>query len=147
MRRPRVSRRFAAGAFAALTMVVAPAAHAQQVYKHVDDKGNVVYSQTPPAGKEADKVKVAPAYRSSAPPVRDYDTEVIRRQQAEDRRRENERLREEQRQQQEEARRKRDAALEAECVRNRGTDCSNPETWRRMEADQRPGSGPPRNRR
>jgi hypothetical protein len=41
--------------------------------------------------------------------------------------------------QQEEARQRRLAELEAECNRNRGTDCKNPETLRYQESTRIPG--------
>jgi hypothetical protein len=39
----------------------------------------------------------------------------------------------------EETKRKRLADLEAECNRNRGTDCKNPETLRLLNANRIPG--------
>jgi hypothetical protein len=48
--------------------------------------------------------------------------------------------------QREEAEQKRREQLRAECARNRGTDCDNPQTLRNMEAQNIPGgrSYPPR---
>ncbi|MCC7487059.1 MAG: DUF4124 domain-containing protein [Burkholderiales bacterium] len=140
--------RHAAIAAAVLGIIGSAPARAQQVYTYVDEKGNVVYSQTPPPGRDAGKVKVTPPARAAVqrPPGRDYEAEVIRRQRAEDRRREMEAQRDEQRQQMEEARKKRVAELEARCIRDRGTDCRNPETLRRMEAEERPGTFPGRRR-
>jgi len=133
---------------AALGIAGAAPACAQQVYKYVDEKGNVSYSQTPPPDRDAGKVKVTPPARAAAEnrPRHDYEAEVIRRQRAEDRRRELEAQREEQRQQMEEARKKRIAELEARCIRERGTDCKNPATIQRMEAEERPGTYPGRRR-
>jgi hypothetical protein len=47
----------------------------------------------------------------------------------------------EQQKKREEAEQKRLAELKAECARNRGTDCNDPEALRRMEAQTIPGGG------
>jgi hypothetical protein len=132
-------------AWGCLLVVLASAAGAdaqeRKAYKYVDEKGNVVYSQTPPpAGKDAKQVNIAPAHRGSGGSTsttpyddpRRYSNE--RQDQYADRMREREK-------QAEEARRKRLAELEAECNRNRGADCKNPETLRLMESNQKPGGG------
>lgn len=129
------ARRIAAALLAALCAV--PPAAAQRIYKSVDEKGNVVYSQTPPAGKDAQKVDVPTTMRSTGTNVGpDHDAQVRRRAAAEERRTEHQRRMEEQRAQVEEQRKARLAQLEAECVRNRGTDCRDPETLRRMEHER-----------
>jgi len=110
---------------------------ASQAYKHVDEQGRVTYSQTPP-GKDAQKVDVPPPRRTQAHPSRDYEREALRRQAQEDRQREFERRSRERQEAMEEARRKRTEDLRAECHRNRGTDCNDPETIRRMEAERGP---------
>jgi hypothetical protein len=111
-----------------------------KIYKHVDEKGNVTYSQTPPAtGTSIKKLNIQPAYRgkggysSSVSPYdnpgnysQDYRQDQYKQAMA-------------QRQQQmEDARKKRLAELEAECNRNRGADCSNPEVLRYNESTKIP---------
>lgn len=111
-----------------------------KIYKHVDEKGNIVYSQTPPAtGKSVKKLDAQPAYRGlggyTAPgsPYYDYPSS------SQDYRYDQYRNAAQQRQQQiEDARNKRNAELEAECNRNRGTDCSNPETLRYIDSTKIP---------
>jgi len=110
----------------------------RKAYKYVDEQGNVVYSQTPPAdGRDAKQVDIASAQagrQSYVPPPGPYDDpkRLSNRQDYETRRREQQRLREE-------AQRKRLADLEAECNRNRGTNCNDPETLRLIESQKIPG--------
>lgn len=110
----------------------------RKAYKYVDEQGNVVYSQTPPAdGREAKKVDIAPAQagrQGYVPPPGPYDRpgRLSNQQDYEARERERQRLREE-------AQRKRLADLETECNRNRGTNCSDPETLRLIESQKIPG--------
>lgn len=120
---------------AAMALLCAPVlAQQRSAYKYVDEQGNVVYSQTPPVeGKEARKLDISPAHRGreayapgvAVPREPDYRTRAgsvsgLDPHAAQ--------------QQREEAAKKRLAELQAECNRNRGTDCSNPETLRYMES-------------
>jgi len=125
---------FMFAAAAAAAAVCEPSA--SQAYKHVDEQGRVTYSQTPPA-KDAKKVDVPPPRRVQ-PQLPDYEREVLRRQEREDRQREYARRSRERQEALEEARRKRTEDLRAECHRNRGTDCNDPETIKRMEAERGP---------
>jgi hypothetical protein len=112
----------------------------RKAYKYVDEKGNVTYSQTPPAnGKDASKIDISPANSSrlgpgwdrSFPGSRGWSTDAPR---YEDAARERARKLEE-------ARRQRMAELEAECNRARGTDCKNPDTLRYIESEKIPRRG------
>jgi uncharacterized protein DUF4124 len=126
--------RLAACCFVAVAFAAGPAL-AQKAYKQVDEKGNVTYSQTPPVqGKEAKKVDIAPAHAgrgasagggSDSYRVETYTYQSPQQQQYQRAR--------------EEAEKKRMAELAAECSRNRGTDCNNPEALRLMEAQKMPG--------
>lgn len=110
-----------------------------KVYKHVDKSGKVTYSQTPPAdGKPAEKMDVKPAARGHAgsydaqhqfyergnygyqepyrPPVISTQRPLTVQEQ-------------------------RQAALQAECERNRGTDCSNPATLQYLDSTSIPRRG------
>jgi hypothetical protein len=114
-------------------------AQERKAYKYVDEKGNVVYSQTPPAGKDARKLDISPANSGrvgTTTPGGAYDDP---RRYSSDQDRVNERRREMERKR-EEANQKRLAELEAECNRNRGADCKNPETLRLIEASRIPRS-------
>jgi hypothetical protein len=115
----------------------APIACAQQAYKHVDEKGRVTYSQVPP-DKDAKKIALPPPRRTTPPADVDYEREALRRQATEDRRRDHERQMRERQEAVEEAKRRRVDELRADCVRNRGTDCNDSETIRRMEAERGP---------
>jgi hypothetical protein len=106
----------------------------RKVYKHVDEHGNVTYSQTPPVAKDAKAMDIAPAhqgrggYPASAPPMRGRSYEIERRRQAElDYQRRQNDVREE-----------KTRELKAECVRQRGTDCDNPATLRYLDAQNIP---------
>lgn len=118
---------------------VAPFAHGQKVYKHVDEKGNVTYSQTPPGG-DATTVKVPPPRKvnssSGSSYQRSEEFRAEQRAERERRRLEFEQRQLEQREAQQEAERKRIEALRTECQRNRGTDCNDPATLARMEAER-----------
>ena len=140
-----MSRKLTLGAAAILGLAVCAAALAQErkVYKYVDEKGNVVYSQIPPLdASKARKIDATPANsgrgvnKSSASP---YGSPRVYRgtgqQSYGDPAREL--------QQQEEARKNRLAELEAQCNRNRGTDCKSPETLRYLESTQIPRESPP----
>ena len=129
--------RIAAGCIA-FACVVSGAA-AQKAYKYVDEKGNVTYSQVPPAAKDAAKVDISPAHSTrggarEAPiyPQPGYSSDHYSRQQDYARARQRAA---------EEAQQKRVAALEAECNRTRGSDCKNPETLRYLEQQNVPGTG------
>ena len=123
----------------ALGVAISAGAHAQKAYKHVDEKGNVTYSQTPPTeAKKVEKVDISPAQqgRGGHPVSGSRDVYIQRsRSYQDDRMRAHEAFQ----QQQKEAEQKRLAALRDECVRNRGTDCNNPRTLEEMEAQRRPG--------
>jgi hypothetical protein len=127
-----------AAAVAILTALATSPAHAAQpsAYKYVDEKGNVVYSQTPPVkGGEAKKVDIAPAMTGRGGlPERSYSYEDPRysyqggqypaagqREKAA-----------------EEAKQKRLAELEAQCNRDRGTDCKNPDSLQYRESTSIP---------
>ncbi|MDJ0958843.1 MAG: DUF4124 domain-containing protein [Arenicellales bacterium] len=43
-----------------LTMFLAFAAHAQTIYKYLDDQGNVIYSEEPPTGRKVKVIEVPP---------------------------------------------------------------------------------------
>ena len=146
----RRSFRYVAFIAAGLALAAATApAQERKAYKYVDEKGNVVYSQTPPpsTAKDAKQVNIAPAHRGSGGPAtsgyddpRRYST--ARQDDYASQARERDKKAEE-------ARQKRLADLEAECNRNRGTDCKNPETLRLMESNRIPGGRsypPPSNR-
>lgn len=125
-----------------LAAPLAASAVERQAYKYVDEKGNVVYSQTPPVqGKDAKKVDISPAssgrssysggsYEYRQPgryyPGQSYEDARSRAMQEQQKRRE-------------EAEKKRLADLQAECNRNRGADCSNPEVLRQLDAQRIPG--------
>lgn len=129
------------------TLALIPlAAQAQKVYKHVDEKGNVTYSQTAPAG-DAKAISVPPP-RKVPPPSRYRGDEVHAERQAERERLrlEHERRQEERREAMQEAQRKEQDALRAECARNRGTDCNDPATLARMKAERGPSQYRPRAR-
>jgi hypothetical protein len=121
-----------------LVCVAGADAQERKAYKYVDEKGNVTYSQTPPAGKDAKQLNIAPAHRGSGGNTTRGPYDDPRRYSTERQDQYGERMRERQKQM-EEARQKRLAELEAECNRNRGTDCKNPETLRLIESNQIPG--------
>ena len=123
---------------AGLAAAATAGAQERKAYKYVDEKGNVVYSQTPPTGKDAKQIGIAPAYRGQGGSTargpyddpRHYSND--RHDQHQDAMRERQRA-------MEEAQKKRQAELEAECNRNRGADCKSPETLRLIESNQIPG--------
>jgi Domain of unknown function (DUF4124) len=112
----------------------------RKAYKIVDEKGNVTYSQTPPpeAAKSVQKVDISPAsagrggnttspeLRQRNPGQADYMEQRNQAMQIEQQRRQA-------------AEKQRVENLKAECNRNRGADCDNPETLRLIEAQQVPG--------
>jgi hypothetical protein len=107
-----------------------------KIYKHVDEKGNVVYSQTPPTtGTGVKKLNTQPAYRGQggySMSVSPHDDPRISSQDY--RQDQNKQILQQRQQQMEDAKNKRFAELEAECNRNRGTDCGNPEVLRYIES-------------
>jgi hypothetical protein len=134
-------RKAALGAVLWALACAAAMAQGNKLYKYVDEKGNVVYSQTPPmSGAKAQKLDPRPAYSGRGGNTSSYSPYdhpgTYSGDSAQQRREEAMRKRQEQ---QEEARQKRLAELEAECNRNRGTDCKNPETLRYQESTRIPG--------
>lgn len=118
---------------------------ARQAYKHVDDQGNVTYSQTPPA-KETQAIRLPPP-RPAAPPNSSEELRQMRRQARQDtglHRQDYERTALERQAAMEEARNQRYESLRAECLRNRGTDCNDPATIARMQAERGPSQYRPR---
>ncbi len=119
----------------------AAAAEEGKAYKYVDEKGNVVYSQTPPpAGAGVKKLDLQPAYRGlggyGAPVTPNNESRSYYEEYRQDRYRNGLQQRQ---QHTDDARNKRRAELEAECKRNRGTDCSDPEALRYLESTKVPG--------
>jgi hypothetical protein len=119
------------------------AAAERQAYKYVDEKGNVTYSQTPPTqGKDIKKMDISPANSGRGGAVGGVQPGTNPyQQQYYSNRDEYQRAMQAQQKQREEAQQKRIADLKADCYRNRGTDCENPETLRNMEAQRIPGGG------
>lgn len=109
-----------------------------KVYKSVDKSGKITYSQTPPLDAKSEKVTAKPAIRGSAsggaaqapyedwryapyqppyyPPVSTIPQPISPQQQ-------------------------RQAQLQAECERNRGTDCGNPATLQYLDSTTIPRRG------
>jgi hypothetical protein len=123
-----------------LLLCGAAMAEERKFYKYVDGKGNIAYSQSPPmTGTDVKMLDTHPAYRgkggysmSGSP----YDDPRVYSQ---DYRQELQQKALQQRQRQmEDARLKRFAELEAECNRNRGTDCNDPEALRYIESTKIP---------
>lgn len=126
---------------AVFALVFANHATAQnKVYKIVDEKGNVSYSQSPPpAAKKVEAINVAPANSSEG---RNRTSPDLARQRNNQYEAYNEQRMEAMRTQQkarEDAERARMDSLRAECNRNRGSDCDSPETLRLLEAQRQPG--------
>ena len=111
-----------------------------RIYKHVDEKGNVVYSQTPPvSGATVKKLDSQPAYRGQGGYSGSGSPHGNPRISSQDYRQDQYKNAMQQRQQQmDDAKNKRLAELEAECNRNRGTDCGNPEVLRYIESTKIP---------
>lgn len=123
-----------------LLLCGAAMAEERRIYKQVDEKGNVVYSQVPPAaGANVKKLDTQPAYRGQGGNVMSGSPHIDPRAASQDYRQDqyNQALQQRQKQM-EEARNKRLAELEAECHRDRGTDCSNPEVLRYNESTKIP---------
>ena len=81
--------RAVAGGFAAALAFVAPISAAQTIYKWVDEKGGLHYSQEPPPDGKGGKVPITPASPSDKPPLvdnwRERETEFRVRQGERDR--------------------------------------------------------------
>ena len=115
-------------------------AEERKIYKHVDEKGNIVYSQVPPTtGANVKKLDTQPAYRGQGGNVMSGSQYNDPRFPSQDYRQDqyNQSLTQRQKQM-EEARNKRLAELEAECNRDRGTDCGNPEVLRYNDSTKIP---------
>lgn len=125
---------------AALLVCGDASAQERKAYKYVDEKGNVVYSQTPPAGKDAKQINIAPASssRGGSTSLNPYDDP--RTYSGDQQRGAYEQRAQEQQKKLDEAKQKKLAELEAECNRNRGSDCKNPETLRLIESNRIPRS-------
>lgn len=134
-----------AAIFVGLLQCGAAMAEERKIYKHVDEKGNVVYSQVPPTtGANVKKLDTQPAYRGRGGNVMSGSPHNDPRVTSQDYRQDQYNQALQQRQKQtEEQRNKRLAELEAECHRDRGTDCSNPEVLRYNESTKIPGRNRP----
>jgi Domain of unknown function (DUF4124) len=137
-----LSRVLAVAGFSALACAAATAQSGKnKLYKYTDEKGNVVYSQTPPMnGAKAEKLDARPAYTGRGGDSRThspYDNPGLYSN--DDVRQRHETAAQRRQEQQQATRQKRQADLEARCNRNRGTDCKDPETLRYMESTQIPG--------
>jgi len=134
------SQTVVAALFAGLLLCGATAAQERKIYKHFDAKGNVVYSEVPPTGgANVKKLDTQPAYRGQGGNIGSGSPYGDPRMSSRDYSQEQYRNAMQQRQQQtDDAKNKRLAELEAECVGNRGTDCSNPEVLRQIESTKIP---------
>jgi hypothetical protein len=108
----------------------------RKAYKIVDEKGNVTYSQIPPnQAKSVQKVDISPASSGRGSNTENRD---LRQQQSNNYPDQRSQMNSQQKSR-EEAEQQRIAGLKAECNRNRGADCENPETLRLIEAQKIPG--------
>ena len=125
-----------------LLLCGAATAEERKIYKHVDEKGNVTYSQVPPmSGASVEKLKTQPAYGGRGGNSTSGSPSDDPRRYSQDYRQDEIKKALQQRQQQmQDARNKHLAGLEAECIRNRGTDCNNPEVLRYIESTKIPHS-------
>jgi hypothetical protein len=117
------------------------AASERKAYKIVDEKGNVTYSQTPPPqAKKVDKIDISPANsgRGGNTVSNDLRQRNSGQSQSEYIEQRNEAMQLAQKRRQD-AERQRVDSLKAECMKNRGSDCDNPETLRLIEAQRIPG--------
>jgi hypothetical protein len=113
----------------------------RKAYKHVDEKGNVTYSQTPPVeGRKVQQIDISPAQagRGGHAVTGSRELHMQRSRSYQD---DYSKARENYERQRREAEQKRLDSLRAECARNRGNDCDNPETLRQMDAQRIPGGG------
>lgn len=129
----------------AVAIPISLAANAQtaerKAYKIVDEKGNVTYSQTPPPqAKKVEKIDISPA--NSGRGGNSVSNDLRQQQQQQSRssyvEQQNQAMQIEQKRRQD-AERQRLENLKADCNRNRGADCENPETLRLIEAQRIPG--------
>lgn len=110
----------------------------RKAYRYVDAAGNVTYSQTPPAdGKTAKPVDIAPAQRGrggSASGYSPYDDPRYYSNPYANNANTSAQASQAQREQ-------RLAAVKAECLRQRGTDCNNPATLQYLDSTSIPRRG------
>lgn len=137
---PTIRKTVLAAVLLGLLQGGAALAEERKIYKHVDEKGSVVYSQVPPiSGTILKKLDSQPAYLGLGgygPPAWQYNdtrgySEYYRQDQ-------NRGVFQQRLQQMDEARNRRLAELETECNRNRGTDCKDPEALRFIESTKIP---------
>jgi hypothetical protein len=124
-----------------LCISMTAAASERKAYKIVDEKGNVTYSQTPPPqAKKVDKIDISPANsgRGGNTVSNDLRQRNSGQSQSEYIEQRNEAMQLAQKRRQD-AERQRVDSLKAECMKNRGSDCDNPETLRLIEAQRIPG--------
>lgn len=109
----------------------------RKAYKIIDENGNVTYSQTPPTrAKSVQKIDISPANAGRGGNVVSRD---IRNPQSNNYSEQHRQMMHSQQKKREEAEQKRVINLKAECARNRGSDCENPETLRLIESQKIPG--------
>ena len=120
--------------------VAGHAAEDRRAYRHVDNEGRVTYSQTPPVnGRPAQEVNIRPAQSGRGGVVMPYNEYLPgsafygQRAQWQSPRYSNAAVNNNAREQQL-------AALKAQCVSNRGTDCNNPQALQYLQASQLPRS-------
>jgi hypothetical protein len=106
-----------------------------QVYKHVDENGKVTYSEIPPSEKgETKQINVSPSLSSTGGyPINKII--IIHHYSSNER---NLEAMQERQKIQNEAKQKRMDDLKAECNRDRGTDCDDPNALRYLEATKIP---------
>jgi len=122
-----------------LCLSVNAGASERKAYKIVDEKGNVTYSQTPPPQtKKVEKIDISPANAGRGGNTVSNDLRQRNTSQSEYIEQRNEAMQLEQKRRQD-AERQRLDSLRAECMKNRGSDCDNPETLRLIEAQRIPG--------
>lgn len=123
-----------------LLLAVNATAAERKAYKIVDEKGNVTYSQTPPpeAAKSVQKVDISPASAGRGGNTTSPDLRQNQSTRADYMQQRNEAMQIEQ-QRRQAAEKQRVENLKAECNRNRGADCDNPEALRLIEAQKIPG--------
>ena len=134
------SRAMAAAVLLVLLQCGVAAAEERKIYKHVDEKGIVTYSEVPPtSGTNVKKLDIKPAYRGQGGNISPgYPYGDPRFSSPDYNRDQYNRALQQRQQQMDAARQKRIEELEAECNRNRGTDCGNPDTLRYIESTRIP---------
>lgn len=132
----------------ALTLGAGACAQERKAYRHVDAKGNVTYSQTPPVdGKDAKQVDISPAQRGRGGDAGGYyggysayDNPYYYNQDRYSRYPATA--------PQSSAYEQRQAELRAQCERQRGTDCNDPAALRYLDSTSVPNQAvrrpPPR---